>query len=78
MMELELSMEEKISDLRDDLLTVLDGHMDVFENEELFFEAIRFITYTLHETIQNPRLSLKVLRAGMDEGMKQHLETKGH
>jgi hypothetical protein len=70
--------DERIADLTDDLMTVLEGHMDELDTEELFFHSLRFMTLTLYETMDNHKEALKVLRAAMDDGIKTYIDNKGH
>jgi DNA polymerase III delta prime subunit len=72
------TFQEKIDELTDDLLTVLEGHMEEFESEELFFHSIRFLTMSLYETMENHQQAFKVLKLAMDAGIKTYVENKGH
>jgi hypothetical protein len=72
------SFQEKIDELTDDLLTVLEGHMEEMDNEELFFHSIRFMTLSLYECMENHQYAFKVLKLAMDDGIKTYIENKGH
>ncbi len=73
-----LSVSEKVQDLHDDLLTVLDGHMDEIPMESVFYESIKFMTHALYECIGYPEDSQVILRLAMDEGIKQYMDRKEH
>lgn len=68
--------EDKTNDLIDDLMTVLESHIDEMGIDELFYNAFKLMTFSLYETMDNHKLSLKTMRAGLDEGMHLHLERK--
>lgn len=72
----ENSIQEMISSLHDDLMTVLDGHMDEMEMQEVFYNALKFMTFAMYECLQDHKLSLKVLRMAMDHGIQMHLNKK--
>lgn len=74
--EKHITIQEKISELNDDLMTVLDGHMDEFEMEEVFYNAIKFMTFAMYECLEDHKLSLKTLRLAMDHGIQMHMDNK--
>lgn len=40
--------QDKIDDLREDLLTVLECHMDSIESSELIYEMMKYMTIALY------------------------------
>jgi len=71
------SIQEKITNLSDDLLTVLEGHMDELDNEVIFYHAFKFMTIALYECFESHQEALKVLRMGMDHGIQAAMEKRG-
>lgn len=69
-------IQEKIIDLTDDLMTVLEGHMHELDQDILFHKAISFITLMLYECSQNHQHALKVLKVGMEEGIAAYMSKK--
>jgi hypothetical protein len=72
----ELSMDVKITDLTDDLLTVLDGHMDEMDMDQVFYESLKFMTMTMCDCLENDQKSLQVLRRAMDDGIIMYMDNK--
>lgn len=72
----QLSQDDKIADLTDDLITVLDGHMDELDMEEVFYYSLRFMTVTMCECLENHHRSLKILRSAMDDGILTYMQNK--
>jgi hypothetical protein len=70
------SYEDKIDDLNDDLLTVLDGHMDDLEMDDLFYRSLRFITFSLCKCVENDNKSFRILKKAMDEGIMDYMQNK--
>lgn len=70
------SVQEKITDLTDDLMTVLDGHMDEMDSQEVFYHAIKFMTFAMYECLEDHKISLKTLKLAMDHGIQMHLDKK--
>jgi hypothetical protein len=68
--------QDKINDLEEDLLTVLEAHIDDIETGELFYLIIRYVTVALYETAPDHREALRILRMGMDAGIKNHVDKK--
>ncbi len=71
-----LTTQEKINELNDDLMTVLDGHMDEMEMDEVFYNALKFMTFAMYECLDDHRLALKTLKLAMDQGIQMHMDKK--
>ena len=67
---------DKADELIDDLMTVLESHIDEMGLDEVFSNAFKLMTFSLYECMDNHKVSLKVMRVGIDEGMQLHLERK--
>lgn len=65
--------QEKIGDLEEDLMIVLEAHMDTIEFESLFKHILMFMTKVLYDTAPNHKEAYRVLREGMNEGIKNHV-----
>lgn len=72
----ERNHDDKIGDLTDDLLTVLDGHMDEIEMDELFYTSLKFMTITMCDCLENDQKSLRVLRRAMDDGIIDYMNKR--
>lgn len=68
--------DDKIGDLTDDLLTVLDGHMDEIDMDELFYTSLKFMTVTMCDCLENDQKSLRVLRRAMDDGIIDYMNKR--
>lgn len=72
---MDISKQEKIEALHDDLLTVLESHIDEIETGELVYEAIKFMTIQLYEIASRHSEAFRLLRLAMEDGIKTHVST---
>jgi hypothetical protein len=77
-MEKRFKNQEKIIDIQDDLLIVLESYMDEIEANEVFYHAIKFMTVALYECSENHKEALKVLRMSMDHGIQASIDKGRH
>lgn len=75
-MEKRFKNQEKIIDIQDDLLTVLESYMDELEPGEVFYHSIKFMTIALYECADSPKEASKVLRLAMDYGIVAAMEQR--
>ena len=68
--------QERISDLQEDLLTILEAHSEDVDMEILFYQIIKYMTSALYECAPSHTEALKVLRLAMDDGIRDHLKKK--
>lgn len=74
----DLSIQEKINDMNDDLMTVLESYMDELDTDQLFYNALKFMTTTLYDCAENHQHAFKVLKISMDDGIKNYMDKKEH
>lgn len=74
--ETPITVQEMITNMNDDLLTVLDSYMDEMDMQDVFYYALKFMTFTMYECLEDHKLSLKTLRHAMDQGIQLHMQTK--
>jgi hypothetical protein len=65
--------QEKIGDLEEDLITVLEAHMDVVEFEAVFKHILMFMTKALYDIAPSHKEAYRVLHEAMNEGIKNHV-----
>ena len=70
------SVQEIITDLQEDLMVVLDGHMDEMDMQEVFYNSIKFMTFVMYECLEDHELSLETLRLAMVHGIQMHIDNK--
>lgn len=68
--------QEKISDLCDDLLTALEGHMDEMSVDEVFYNSIVFMIKALYECTETHKEALKILRMACDDAIRTHIKER--
>ncbi len=66
---------QKIEDLHEDLMVVLESHMDELETGDLYYEIIKFFTSTLYAHAPDHKQAYKILHAAMNDGIKTHIST---
>lgn len=64
----------EINDLEDDLLTVLEMHMDEQASPQIFFHMFRFMTKVLYEFEANDDNCSNTLRKAIDAGIKDYFK----
>lgn len=65
-----------VTDLENDLLTVLEAHCEDLDPHELFFHCFRFLTGALYHTTASDKEALMILREGTDQGKLTNFYTK--
>lgn len=65
--------QERIVDLQEDLLTILEAHCEDVDMAILFHQIISYMTTALYECAPSHSEALKVLRLAMDDGIRNHM-----
>ena len=68
--------QEQIDDIYEDLLTILEVHIESMDASTLFYHIIKYLTTTLYECAPSHSEALKVLRVAMDDGIKEFMNKK--
>lgn len=68
--------QERIVDLQEDLLTILEAHSEDVDIALLFHHIIRYMTTALYECAPSHSEALKVLRLAMDDGIRDFMTKK--
>lgn len=68
--------QHKINDLEEDLLTILEVHIDEMETDELFYHIFKYMTTALYSIAPDHKVAMKVLRTGIDEAIEAHVSKK--
>lgn len=69
--------EQTIQELNDDLLTVLEGHMDEMSNDVLFYSCIKFMTTALCDCLESQDQAVKILKMATEDGMRVAIAGRG-
>lgn len=68
--------QHKIDDLEEDLLTILEAHIDEMETGEMFYHIFKYMTTALYAMAPDHKIAMKVLRTGIDEAIEAHVAKK--
>jgi len=73
MKEDNIKKQEKITDLTDDLLTVLESHMDILGRDELFFYTLNFVAKAMYDCIEDHKISREILAKAIDKAISDYV-----
>lgn len=62
--------EGKIRELTDDLMTVLESHIDELGSDVMFYTCIKFMTIGLYDNMSSHDQAMKVLKLSIEDGMR--------
>lgn len=65
--------QEKINELNEDLLTVLDSHWNDFDVNELFYHVIKYMTSYLYGNSANHQAAGKILQDSVNDGIRDYI-----
>lgn len=73
-----ITVQEKIIELQEDLLTVLESYMDEMDTELLFCESFKFMTVAMYQCFDSHQNALKVLKLARGQGIENVMEKRKH
>ena len=76
--EKQISYQENILPIQDDLLTVLESYMDEMDTDAIFYQSLKFMIVSLYEFTENHKEALKLLKLAMDDGIMEAMTKRGH
>lgn len=66
------SIQEKIIDLKNDLVILLERFMNQIDIVELFYNAIKFTTIALYESARHHQDAFKILHMAIDHAILEY------
>lgn len=67
--------QDKVKDLKEDLLTVLESHASEFKVGDLFYQVIKYVTYSLYVNACNHGMAGDILNESVNDGINQYVNT---
>ena len=65
--------QEQMEDLNEDLMVVIDAHIDAFGYEALFTQIFMYMTKALYESAPSHKVAHCILHTALNSGIMNHV-----